>query len=261
MSEETKKQLMHMRDTVLDAIHTDEVTMRSRYYFIVRSVLWGVGIVLTFGVTLYLISFIAFVFRSNALYALTSLGPKGFATLFISLPWILLLLVFIVFLLLQFLSSHFEFVYRRPLIHTILGSIFILVLGSILIGQSTLHARAYRFSEEHKLPIAGSFYKDAIRENENVYIGAISNYTDTIFTLKARSGIDYTVLITQTTRLPRPDLKEDMTVLVVGEKENNVIKAFGVRPVNKEHVLRPHRDENNLEREEHNREQQSPFHR
>lgn len=243
MSEKTKKQLVKMRDSVLNAIHADEVTMRSRYYFLVRSALWVLGSILAFGITLYLISFIAFLFRGNALYALTSLGPKGFTTLFFSLPWVLLLLVFLVFVLLQFLSTHFAFVYRRPFIHTILASVFVLIIGGVLIGQSTLHDRAYRFSQEHRVPFAGSLYKDAVRERDNIRIGTMHNYTDTGFALKGRDGIDYSVTITETTRMPHIALEENTMVLVIGETNDTFIQAFGVRPIKKGHILTPRNNE------------------
>ncbi|QSH39291.1 hypothetical protein JXR01_03235 [Candidatus Kaiserbacteria bacterium] len=245
MSEKTKKQIAAVRNTVLNAIHADEVTMRSRYYFLARTALWAVGSILAFGMTLYLISFITFVFRSNALFALTHLGPKGIATLFLSLPWILLLLVFVVFLLLQFLSTHFEFVYRRPLIHTILGSIFVLVIGGVLIGQSTLHDRAYRFSEAHKVPLAGSFYRDAIREQNNMHIGTIQNYVDNSFTLNARNGSTYLITIHDDTRIPPSGLRENMMILLIGEEMDGVIEAIGIRPVNSDRVFIPRQNKGN----------------
>ena len=230
MSEETKKQLKKMSDKVLEAINTDAVVMRSRYYFMARSALWILGVVLAFGLTLYLISFAAFVFRGNGLHLLPSLGAGGWLNLFISLPWILLLVVFVVFVLLQILSTHFSFVYKRPLVHSILTSIFILVIGGVAIGQTQLHDRAYELSQERRLPIAGPLYRDAIRDRGDVHIGVVENLTETGFTLATRDGERYTVKTTDATRTPPNGVAEGAMVLVVGAEEGSTIEAHGIRP-------------------------------
>lgn len=230
MSEKTKQQLKNFRDTVLNTIQTDKVTMHSRYYFLARTALWVLGIILAFGTALFLLSFVAFVFQGNGLYLLPQLGFRGFTVLFMSLPWLLLLLIFMVFVVLQVLSTHFAFVYKRPLIHTILGSIFLIIIGSALIAHTPLHDRAYTLSNQQKLPIAGSFYRDAVRDKNDVHIGTIENLTETSFTLHARGGEIYTVFVSDDTRKPPMVLGDGAVVMVLGVEKEGAIQAHGIRP-------------------------------
>jgi len=232
MSEETKQHIKNIREKVLHAIIADNVTMHSRYYFLARTTLWVLGSILAFGTALFLISFIAFVFKGNALYLLPNLGPHGWLTLFISLPWIILLLVFAVFVILQVLSTHFSFVYKRPLVHTILGSIFILIVGGLAIAQTNLHERAFELSQGNKLPIAGDFYRKALVDQDNLHVGVVHLLEDASqFVLESRDGGLYTVLLSENTRMPSTTvLMEDAFIVVMGESEDDKISAIGIRP-------------------------------
>ncbi len=244
MTEETKKQLKNMSEKVLEAIEANKVTMHSRFYFIARTALWILGIILTFGLTLYLISFVAFIFRGNGLLLLPHLGVGGWFNLFISLPWVLLLVVFIVFILLQVLSTHFSFIYKRPLIHTILASIFILIIVGVGIGQTTLHDRAYRFSQERGIPFAAPFYRDAIRDRGDLHIGVIEKIEGDTLLLTGRDGKTYTILIIDATHIPPFGIATSSTVMVIGSEDDGVIEAIGIRPFDSNRLPFPqHRKE------------------
>jgi len=242
MNEKTKEQLKNMQEKVLEAIQADEVTMRSRYYFIARSALWIIGTLLAFSLALYLISFVAFIFRGNGLSMLPHLGAGGWLNLFISLPWILLLGVFVVFLLLQILSTHFSFIYKRPLVHTALGSIFILVISGIAIGQTALHDNAYRYSQEHGTPFAAKLYKGAIRDRGDVHVGVLERTEEETFVLTNRNGETYTVLITEATQMPPSGIATSSTVIVIGPSDEDTITAVGVRPFDEKRPVFPKRN-------------------
>ena len=244
MVDEAKKQLDTMKEKVLTAIETRNVSMRSRSYFLIRTALWIAGTLLVFVLTLYLTSFAAFVFRGNGLHLLPQLGPQGWGTLLLSLPWLVLLSLFVVFVILQILSTHFSFVYKRPLVHTILGSIFILVIGSVAIAQTALHERAYRLSEEGRLPFGGPLYSGAMHDRDDMHIGTITTLTDSSFILAHRNGETYHVIITDTTRLPRRTLENGDVVIVLGDDEDDVITAFGIRPFRPGDALLPPRHGN-----------------
>lgn len=242
MSEETKQQLKNIHDKVLEAIHTDAVTMRSRYYFIARSALWILGVTLAFSVMLYLVSFIAFIFRGNSLLLLPHIGPGGWMNLFISLPWMLLFFVFALFVVLQILSTHFSFVYKRPLVHTILASIFLLTIGSVAIGQMTLHERAYELNEGHPIPLTGALYENAIRDHGNIHTGKVTEINGTEFNIRNRNGKEYTVSVTPDTKVPPVKITEDTLLMVIGDEDDGIITADGVRPIDKGRPVFPHED-------------------
>lgn len=230
MNDETKQKLKSVAESVTNAIEANEVKMRSRYYFMARTGLWVFGSLLMIGLSLYLVSFIAFVFRGNGLHLLPQLGPKGWVLFVTSLPWLLILSVLIVFGLLHVLSTKFSFVYKRPLVHSILLGIILLVALGALIGQSTLHDRMYERNKKERLPFAGGLYQGAIGDRPGTTVGKISEYSETSFILIARDGTPYAVSITNETRTPRKELTDGMTVIVIGEYEDETIEAHGVRP-------------------------------
>jgi len=232
MSDETKKKIKDLSAKVLETIKSDNVTMHSRYYFMARSTLWTLGLILAFSVTLYIVSFIAFVFRGNGLLLLPALGGHGWFVLFMSLPWLLLVLVFGIFVVLQLLSMHFSFVYKRPLVHTILGSIFLLVVSGVLLAQTTIHERVYEMSVGRKLPFAGQFYAHALLDRDDSHVGLLTTFDKETasYVFERRDGGSFTVVVTEETRLPPFALEFNFPVLVLGEIENGVINALGIRP-------------------------------
>ncbi|PCI89925.1 hypothetical protein COB18_02250 [Candidatus Kaiserbacteria bacterium] len=230
MSNKTNNEIKKVRENIIDAIKNSNVTMRSRYYFVARSALWIFGITITAGIVIYLISFMTFIFRGSGLSLLPHLGPQGFIALFISLPWLLVLGIFIIFILLQILSTHFSFVYKRPLVHTILGSVFVFVILGILIGQTTLHDRAYRLSQNNKLPFAGSIYRESLRDRGSMHMGTITHLNATSsFTLTDRKGTELHIQVDFDTRLPRRTLSNGMNVMVMGKVDKDTIKAVGIQ--------------------------------
>ena len=237
MSEETKKQLKDMSEKVLQAIKTGNVSMHSRYYFFARSALWILGVILVFSLTLYLMSFITFVFRGNALSALLAFGSHGWLVLLTSLPWLLLLATFAIFVALQLLSLHFSFVYRRPLVHTALASIVVLVAGSALMAQTTLHEHAYELSRERRLPIAGPIYRIAIGDRDDRHIGIITAMNDEVFTIRGRDGEVFYVNIATSTRIPRGRdfaFATGTPIVVFGDLDNDDdIDAVGIQPLDR----------------------------
>ncbi len=225
---ETKKQLNNLKETVLKAIEEDKVSMHSKLYFLSRSALWALGFLLTLTLTIYLISFITFIFRGNSLHLLPQLGPGGWFNLFVSLPWVLLLIVFSVFVLLQVLSTHFSFVYKRPLVHTLLASIFLVVIVGVAIAQTSFHERAY---ERHK---EGFMYKGALKDKGEIHIGRVTQINGAGFNIRNREGETYIVSVTPTTKMPPFKISTSTIMIVMGAEDNGVITAVGIRPVQKQ---------------------------
>lgn len=232
MNHETKKQLRTVHEKILTAIKSDEVTMRSRYYFIARSILFTLCTVLAFTVALYLVSFVTFMARSNGLGALPQFGFEGWRILFGALPWIVLLLIGAVFVVLQLLSTHFAFVYKRPLVYSLLGSIVVLVVGGGAIAQTTLHDRIYQLTQERGLRFTAPLYKDVLHDEQGVYTGTLSILPSGEWLLIARDDTRYTLEVHSGTRMPPMPFANGDLVMVVGEETDDLdIRTRGIRPL------------------------------
>ena len=84
---------MLLKETIQEKIRSGALTMKPKLYFVLRGLLYLVGILLVLGLALYLLGFMAFVFRANGVYILPEFGLRGVRTLFVSLPWFLIILV------------------------------------------------------------------------------------------------------------------------------------------------------------------------
>lgn len=230
-----------LQKKIKDAIEKNEVSMHSRMYIYGRTLLWTSATILMFGTVLFFVSALIFVFRANGLHLLPFFGSRGWMALFFSLPWLLLGVVAIVSVLLFTLSRHYAFVYKRPLVHTLLAGIVVLACGGVLIAYTTLHERAYeRAHNQHGLPIAGPLYRGAIGDRPDVHVGIVSELTPDSFVLNRRDGQKTTIIIEGTTLMhPELQLAEDMLVVVMGDAVEDTVHALGVRPAEKKGVLFP----------------------
>lgn len=221
-----------IKNKIIEKIKKENISMHSRYYFLARTSMWMLATVFVFATVVYLLSLIFFIFSGHALLGLAFFGPYGWMMLLRSLPWLLILAVIALIALLELLSSHFSFVYKRPLVYSLLAFIVVVIALGTLIARSTLHHRAASLSEGGKLPIAGPLYRGyALRQHKNVHIGTIESVKDDVLLIKTKDGKDITVHFTEATRRPPAFIfEEGKEVMVMGGLRGKTIEAFGIRP-------------------------------
>ncbi len=239
MNEKIKNNLETLATRVISEIKQENISMHSRLYFMFRTSLWVLAIVFIFAATLYLVSLITFIISGNALGGLAFFGMRGFVIMLHSLPWLLILAVASLILLLEFLSSHFRFMYKRPFVYSLLAFLTILIVGGTLLAKTTLHKRAFKLTESYNLPIAAPLYHGyALRHSEHMHIGVIEQIVGNEILITTRDGNTVTILIQKSTKRPsRVVLEDGMTVMVVGKKDGTTIIAEGIRPLERGKTL------------------------
>lgn len=241
MTDKHEKPENTVSENVLQRIADERISMHSKYYFVAKSGLWILGTIVLFGLTLYLLSFIEFVYRTNGLSSLPSLGSKGWLVLLTSLPWLLIVGMLGIFVILQVLSTRFSLVYKRPLVHTTLASVVILVAGTTLIAHSTLHEQVLRVSHDRGLPIAGPLYRSYTADRSDRHIGVVTKVDEMLYTVTSRTGDIYVVKVATSTRVPRSAaaIATGTPIIVIGELDDDVIEAHGIRPLDRQPVMFP----------------------
>lgn len=228
--------MKNLKHNIMGAIKADQVRMHSRLYFLARSALWLVSILLAFAVALFLLSFAIFMLRGNGLLATPTFGMPGLIPLIFSLPWLIGLAILMLVVVIEILGSQFALVYKRPLVYSVLGVLAATTLGASAIAHTTVHERMFRLGREGKLPSFGAhFYEKALRERPDVHVGEIVSVGEQLV-IETRTGSTTTVIITEETRRP-PTLRLGETVVVFGEMTGETVTAFGIKPVPKERVL------------------------
>lgn len=227
---ENQKQL---RENILTRIQKGQAKMTPRWHFILKTSLFLFGFILIFLCALYLLSFTLFVLDKSQLWFVPQFGAHGVFIFFRSLPWLLIFVVLLFLIVLQILARRYSFSYQRPLLFSVLGILVLVIIGSSVIQKLRFHEGVSIYSRMHKLPFAGPMYERfELGEEQSIYPGVIIEIRDPNFSIKSRRQEILQVEVTDETRFPagKKFLVGD-EVLVLGEREDDIIEAYGVRPI------------------------------
>lgn len=226
---------------VLNKIKRGEVKMRPKTYFIFKAVLLALGTLFLTLFIICLISFIVFSLRANGVLFLPKFGFPGIKLLLGSLPWLLVFLAIILIILLQIFAKHFSFVYRRPIIYSLLVVIMIVSAGSFLIDRTSFHPNLFWKAQEGRLPAMGGFYRHlGAPAMKNVHRGIVSELVDNGFKIETIHNEILDVTIDSETRLAKcQEIKEGDVIVIIGERNDGEVQAIGVRKVEADSNLFP----------------------
>lgn len=138
-----------IKDNVLKAITAGKVTMKPRWHFLLNAALLFAGTTLAVLALVYLTSFIIYV----------ESGTRGFNELLQTLPWLVLLLALIFIVILEVLVRKFAFSYRKPLLYTTLGVIFLVLLGGFVVSKTSFHNFLSDRSHRDHPPFGSGIYR------------------------------------------------------------------------------------------------------
>ena len=233
MKKDNKKSKLH--EQVLQKIKDDNIRMKPKINFMLRSILFAGGIILAFGMTLYIVSFIIFVLRLNGILTLPGFGFRGYSALLLSLPWLLILLSALLVAVLELLGRHFSFVYRRPLLYSVFGIILFVIISSVAVAGTSAHHRMWDFTAEHRVPFGSSFYErygGGERPFRAGTIGTIVEIKDSELVIEDAKGESLLISTSTKTRFPRKEtLIVGDRIIILGEREGSAIEAFGIRKI------------------------------
>jgi hypothetical protein len=223
-----------LRDHILESIKIGKMTMRPRWYFILRGALFGFGLAaITLGLV-YIISFIIFVLHRNGVWFLPSFGFKTLGLVLVSLPWLLIFVTLVFVAILEIFVRHYAFAYRRPLLYSAFAIIALVIAGGFIVAETPLHLQFYRLSREGRLPFADQLYKGFGGERfEHVHPCQVTEIpSENILTCQEMDGDVFQIVITPDTRFPLgTDFSVDDRVLVIGQRGTSSITAEGIRKI------------------------------
>lgn len=231
MREEKNNQI---KKRILEVIGSGRIRMRPRWHFFLRAVLAALGGIIVLLAALYVTSLGIFVLRENGAWFVPVFGRRGWYEFFASLPWLLAILSLLFAVVLEILARRFSHAYRRPLIYSLIGIVVIVCIGGLLIAVTPLHGRFFRFAEQHRLPVAGHFYRlFASQHLANVHRGTVATLTQDGFTMQNRRGELLQIIVTPETRFPSgANFRQGDTAVIFGVRDDHTIHALGVRRLN-----------------------------
>jgi len=225
-----------LSDEIFKKIEKGQVKMRPKFYFVLKALLAVCSVVLMIVFILFLISFISFYLRASGIWYLPSFGLRGFAIYLKLFPWLLIILSIILILILETLTRRFSFVWRRPIFYSLLTIILIAVVGGFVIEKTSFHPDLLWRVQEGRLPLMGPIYRQFNRsELRDVQRGIIEEVVEEGFKMRTFDGQLLTVILTQETRFPfEKEIESGDSVVVMGERKNDTVWAFGVRGIEDE---------------------------
>jgi len=231
MDEQEKKS--SLTDKVLEKIKGGQIKMRPKFYFVLKTVLLAVGFFVAGSLVLFLISFISFHLRASGIWYLPGFGPRGWGIYLRLMPWFLILAGLILILILEILAKRFSFVWRRPIIYSLLAIILIALIGGFIIERTPFHLGLFFQAREGKLPFAGPIYRDfGMPRFHDVQRGVVEEVIENGFKIRTFDDQLLTVVLAGETQFPfGKEIEKGDTVVVMGEREDDTVRAFGIREV------------------------------
>jgi len=225
-----------LREKVFEKIKSGQIAMRPKFYFALKTLLISGIIFLVVLLMAFLVSFISFHLRASGIWYLTAFGWQGLGVYLRLLPWFLIILSIVLILLLEILARRFSFVWRRPLFYSLLAIILIAVVGGFVIEKSSLHPQLFWQAREGKLLLMGPMYREfGMPRFRDVHRGVVEEVTENGFKIRTFDEQLLTVVLVREPRFPlEKEIKQGDSVVVMGARQNDTVRAFGIRKVDDE---------------------------
>ena len=219
-----------LKHTIEQAIKDGKTAMKPRWQFIgeyIISFAVGIGAILLIW---YLGSLVTYVIRANELAYLPGFGPTGWQRLFMSLPWLLILIGGLLIVATNLITRNQTTLYRQPWGITLLGIIFIALAGIAVLNQARVHDTIVRNGPPRFIR-----YYSPLPQAAKPIVGTVITSDKGQFVIENPNGV-FTVELDQLKRTPQA-VSTGEHVIILGDPEGNTIKAFGVKPFHKKMYL------------------------
>jgi hypothetical protein len=226
-----KKNISQFSKDILEKIKDEDVKMKPKAHFVLKSVLYIVASSVVFLFIVYLSSFIVFFSKMHGVEHAPGFGLVGLQIFLTSLPWLLVLGVLLLIVVLELLVRHFEFGYRKPILYSLFAVVLIVSLGSGVLAKTSFHNSLHERSLEHRLPVGAGLYEGYIqRQQGNIFRGEVEEVHEHGFELESHFDEELFVEIDESTRIRPPgEVEEDDLVVVIGKRIGDKIIAKGVQ--------------------------------
>jgi hypothetical protein len=218
------------KEEILEKIKEEVIKMKPKSHFVFKAIIYVLGFIFIFLFVLFLASFIVFSLRIRGVWHFSDFGLRGVGMFFGSFPWLLLIFAIIFVVILEFFAKRFSLVYKKPLLYSMLGIVIIVFTLSCIIDHTSMHPQLFRSAREGRLPIMGPMYRGQFMESpHNVFIGRVLELNDNGFRLETRERENLEVIIpSEIKSLLKESIEKDDIIVVMGEREGSIIRAFGV---------------------------------
>jgi len=237
---ENNKTQNNQNADLMEKIKSGEVKMKSKAYFVSKSIGFVLIAVLLFLLAIFLVSFIIFVARGSGIWFMLGFGWQGVKMMLIYFPWFLVAVSAVLIIALEILISRLGFAYRRPLIYSVLGLVVVAMAAGLLILKTPLHISAFRAAVEGKLPLAGPLYRSyGMADTPNfvrgrVFVPPTNGQKMEIETAEGEKLEVEVPTSTDFMMLKSGPINKDDLLMIMGDRVGSKIEAWGIRQLEKD---------------------------
>jgi hypothetical protein len=221
-------------NSIIETIKNSKIAKKPRWHFVVSKIINILGLIIIGLAIVYLVSFFIYILKVNGLLFLPSFGLFGLGVLFKNIPWLIIIIVGVLIILFEYLVSKVKFIYKKPLIYSLIVIIAItLFSGYLLANNSQIHPRMMKKALDNNLPVGGQFYRGyGLYKSNDFHIGQILSSIDQGYLVELKGGEKVKVLVDDQTYRPcNISLELGKEVVIIGELKNGAIDALGIRPI------------------------------
>jgi hypothetical protein len=212
-SAKDKKQ--DLSKSVMEKIQKEEVKMRPHLYFVLGSLLLGVGLAIAFLLAIFFANLFLFNVRAHAPFDYLYFGPPGWRPFIVNLPWLPLLVSLLAVVVGIWLIRRYDFSYKKGLLAIVAGVIVAVVSLGILLNFVGFNEKASRFRGTAPLYHRSLVGRDWV-------VGEIASSGEEEMIVVTDGGREVTVCWNEDTRLPfGADFGVGETVKAVGRWEDS----------------------------------------
>lgn len=225
-----------LHDQIMVLVKNGHFKMRPKWHFILKTLLFIIGIAAVFLALLYLASLFLFIARETGLWVIPAFGWRGITIFLISLPWILIISVLVFIVILELLVRHYPFAYRMPLIYSGLGILFLVAVSGLFVVSTPFHNKMADCPPEGgPPPCAIGLYRDLEPDrHQNLHDGTIIQISGRNYIIANRRQEQLLVIVGPETRFPfGSDFGEGDKIIIIGQRQGLQIIAIGISPFGK----------------------------
>ncbi len=224
--------MTHLKDNLLASIKAGKIDMKPKWHFVLKSLFYVSGLLLSVLLGMYFFSFILFMLRESGLWWTPGFGFAGLVFFVIMSPWLLIAITLVFLVTVYLLARHFGHNYRHRATYTLIGVVLLVIGGASLIEYLAVHNRIRELTDSRHIPGLSPLYRESkYKHPSGITPGRITAMTDNILQISNREGT-YIVLLEDAKRpvTYTPTIGEHIMVFgtLIG---TSTIKAKGIRPL------------------------------
>jgi hypothetical protein len=225
-----------LKDRLMHKIEAQEISMRPKIYFTLQIAALVLVALATLVVSIIIFNFILFSIRINSHDSLLYFGPRGFEAFLSFFPWPFLLADILLVFMLEFLVRRFRFGTRIPVLYLLLGIFLLTGVTALALDRGTdVNDRLLVRADQRQLPPPLNDFYGGARRHMSPESGVCKCVVVAIegSKLTLRDLTDTTTIVVllppNDPRATTTSLRVGDMVLVAGDVERGMIRAFGLR--------------------------------